>query len=313
VESENILKLGCLPAVGSRNLHSNHCADCMTISYYSNNEPGTSGRLRVRLTKPFKAGAIVTMFLFLIAGNVLSLTHQASHDAGFRIIQSILGWVTPKKVAEAWLSRSPTIIRDKQIADATRELKEERDAIAEKHRKLNTDYKALGDDHKKLEGDHRSLSAAHTQLQQQGKQRAAMVDTVVQRVGARQARSAARNVASAPGKTIPVVGAALIAGATAWDIYEACELLNDLDQLATAFGNSSARIQRQKVCGLPVPTQAGLLQRAQANWRGVYDEAAKELQGLPHVPIPTVPQVPSWSDVKRSVCAVTGAVPHICP
>jgi hypothetical protein len=230
-------------------------------------------------------------------------------------------------VAEAWLSRSPTVIRDKQIAEATKELKEERDVIANKHRTLNADHKKLGDNHKKLgedhknldaahkklAGDHRNLTTEHMQLRQQEKQRAAIVHKVVEKAGERQARHATRNVASAPGKTIPVLGAVLIAGATTWDIYEACELLNDLDQLTTAFGNSSNANRRQKVCGLPIPTQAGLLQRAQANWQGVYEEAAKELQGLPCVSIPTVPQVPSLRDIKRSVCTVIGAVRPICP
>jgi hypothetical protein len=306
----------------------------MTTSYSQNTEPGTSGRLGVRLTKEVKIGAIVTMFLVLIAGNVLSLTHQASHDAGFWIVKNILEWVTPKKVAEAWLSRSPTVIRVKQIAEATKELKEERDVIANKHRTLNAEHNTLGEnhkklgedhknldaahkkldaDHKKLAGDHRNLTTEHMQLQQQEKQRAAIVHKVVEKAGERQARHATRNVASAPGKTIPVVGAVLIAGATAWDVYEACELLNDLDQLTTAFGNSSNANRRQKICGLPIPTQAGLLQRAQANWQGVYEEAAKELQGLPRVSIPTVPQVPSLRDIKRSVCTVIGAVRPICP
>jgi hypothetical protein len=63
----------------------------MTTFYSQNNEPVTSVRKGVRLTKEVKIGAIVTMFLLLIAGNVLSLTHQASHDAGFWIVKNILG------------------------------------------------------------------------------------------------------------------------------------------------------------------------------------------------------------------------------
>ena len=333
-ESENILKLGCLLAAESRSHHLNHCADYMTTSYSQNTEPSPSGRLGVRLTKEVKIGAIVTLFLLLVAGNVLSLTHHASHNAGFQIVKNILGWVTPEDVAKALLSRSPTVIRDQQIKEATKVLQKERDDIANKYGKLNADHIALGHDHKKLEvahkkldadhrkldaghhklaGDYRNLNSDHMQLQQREKQRAAIVHKVVEKAGERQARHALRSVASAPGKTIPVVGAALIAGATAWDIYDACELLNELDQLTAAFGNSSNHNHRQKVCGLPYPTQAGLLQRARANWEGVYEEAAKELQGLPRVSIPTVPQVPSLRDIKRSVCTVIGAVGPICP
>lgn len=308
-----MLKLGCLPAVESRSPPLNHYNDCMKTIFSQNSESVTSGLKRVRVTSAVKVGTLVTMFLLLIVGNVLSLTHQASHDRGFLLLKSILEWVTPKDVAVAMLSRSPTVTRKQEIDKATQDLKAERDAIEEKHSKLYSDHKTLSDNHKKLDDDHKKLDAAHTQLHQQERQRAAVVHKVVHRVGIRQARSAARNVASAPGKTIPVVGAALVAGATAWDIYEACELLKELDQLTTFFGNSSIQNQSQKVCGLPIPTKATLLQVVQGNWQDAYRTAAGELQGIPRVSVPTDPQVPSWTQVKGSVCSITGAVHGICP
>lgn len=273
----------------------------------------STGRKQFSAKTMLKSGVISTLFLTLIVSNVLSLTHQASHDTGFSLIKSVVEWFTPKDVAVAVLSSSPTVMRDQQIDKATQTLKAERNAIEDKHSKLDAKHRDLEADYKKLDGSHRKLNTDHIQLQQRDKQRTALVQTFVQRIGARQARSAARNVASAPGKTIPIVGALLVAGATAWDLYEACEILGELEQLTTAFGNISNPSQRQNVCGLPVPTEAGLLRLVQSNWQDAYQTSARELQGLPRMPIPSIPQVPTWPQVKQSVCTVTGAVPGICP
>jgi len=73
----------------------------------------------------------------------------------------------------------------------------------------------------------------------------------------RLAKRAAIKVGSASGKAVPFLGIALVAGGVTWAIYEICEDLKELHELEKAFDPFAIfKPEEEKVCGLPVPSEA---------------------------------------------------------
>lgn len=124
-------------------------------------------------------------------------------------------------------------------------------------------------------------------------------------VSARSARSVARNVAGAAGESLPVIGAAIVAGMVYMDVKDACDTLKDLNEMSRAVGVEPE--DESRVCGVRVPTKEELTAIATSNWKNAYRSAAEAI-GKP-ITLPTV----SWDDLKKQVCAMTGTVPMVCP
>lgn len=56
------------------------------------------------------------------------------------------------------------------------------------------------------------------------------------RVSQRATRATKRNIAAIPAESIPIVGVSTILATTAWDIYDTCALLEDMDELLAVIG-----------------------------------------------------------------------------
>ena len=65
----------------------------------------------------------------------------------------------------------------------------------------------------------------------EAKSRKAAVRRFGTRLTARTKRVAAASVASIPAEMVPVVGAGILIAGTAYELYEACESMKDLDEL----------------------------------------------------------------------------------
>ncbi|WP_296763400.1 hypothetical protein [Sediminimonas sp.] len=101
-----------------------------------------------------------------------------------------------------------------------------------------------------------------------------------QRIAKRVSVTSARNVASIAGEALPVVGVGVIVAGTAWEINEACQTMQDLDQLDRSF-NTDTTIDTGKVCGIEVPDRAAV-------WRTIRDSPgtawAAATKHLPEMP-----------------------------
>jgi hypothetical protein len=115
------------------------------------------------------------------------------------------------------------------------------------------------------------------------KQRRALKDTAA-RVSARIAAGAKRSVPASFGQSIPVVGAAVVAGVTAMELRDACDTMKDLAELEAALeaellddpelagmtapqegvpgDGTAAAGARTTVCGISVPSAEELLLHA---------------------------------------------------
>ncbi|MBP1806725.1 hypothetical protein [Rubellimicrobium aerolatum] len=83
--------------------------------------------------------------------------------------------------------------------------------------------------------------------------RGAAVRGAVDRIVARSVRVQAANIGSMAGEALPVLGVAVIAATTAYEVKSTCDTVEDLIALDRVF-NPDREIDPREVCGLPVPT-----------------------------------------------------------
>lgn len=104
----------------------------------------------------------------------------------------------------------------------------------------------------------------------------AAVDDTSDRIVRRAAVGTSRNVGSMAGEALPFVGVAVIAGVTALEVYDMCEVLKDMHELNVAFDPSLAKPDEvQTICSLEVPTREELWETVKSSpgdaWRGAKD------------------------------------------
>jgi len=101
------------------------------------------------------------------------------------------------------------------------------------------------------------------------------------RANARILKTAGRLVAVMPAKAIPYGGAAVIAGATAWEIRDMCVTTRDINELAAALAPEGAADRGEPaVCGMEVPDRRELLEAATAVPEKAWNRAREALGGL---------------------------------
>jgi len=101
------------------------------------------------------------------------------------------------------------------------------------------------------------------------------------RANARILKTAGRLVAVMPAKAIPYGGAAVIAGATAWEIRDMCVTTRDINELAAALAPEGAADRGEPaVCGMEVPDRRELLEAATAAPEKAWNRAREALGGL---------------------------------
>lgn len=92
-----------------------------------------------------------------------------------------------------------------------------------------------------------SMAGLSTVQARQGAQR----ERVARRIAQRTARGAARSVAGLGPQALPWIGAASVAGFTAWEIADACATLDDLAELMPgATRDADASQEAARLCGL---------------------------------------------------------------
>ena len=121
--------------------------------------------------------------------------------------------------------------------------------------------------------------------------REAVTDTS-RRVSRRVAFASARNVGSMAGEALPFIGVAVIVGATAWELADACEMMKDMRELDAAF-NPDTPVTDDEVCGLEVPTAAETWKLIAASPGAVWEGAQGLYDGLPKMS-ETYSQVLEW-------------------
>lgn len=105
------------------------------------------------------------------------------------------------------------------------------------------------------------------------------------RVARRTTAGASRNVASTFGEAIPVVGIAVVVGATALELKDACDTMTDLHELELAIDPSKANAEEvSEVCGLKVPTKEEIWTKVKASPGEAWAKAKAAMPDLPEMP-----------------------------
>ena len=113
--------------------------------------------------------------------------------------------------------------------------------------------------------------------------REAVADTS-ERVARRVAAAATRTVASTAGEALPLFGVGVIAAATAYELYDACEMMKELHALDVAFNPESAIAERE-VCGMQAPTQTEIWAAVKASPSAAWSTAADYYHSLGEVDV----------------------------
>ena len=251
-----------------------------------------------RVSRPSIWGRIkfwmaVSSILGLGSLNVATLIDDEIHTAAYGGLRGGLGMLDDllvhtglNAVADRVTKNSPTTIRTADVAKATtalttrnlqltRERDDERkshldtqsrfDTEKEQHQRLQSSHKELNAKHQKLTGDYNDLDSRHTaltknhqQLAKDSADRQQKVRSISSRMVPRIGGIATKAVATLPGRIIPYVGTATSIAFTAWELHELCQVINDMEELNSSFGN--AFHDPNRVCGIPKPSVFGYFQ-----------------------------------------------------
>lgn len=122
-----------------------------------------------------------------------------------------------------------------------------------------------------------------------------VVRETTRRVATRTARGATRSAASVFGEAVPAAGIAVIVGAAAWELKDACDTLKDLHELDLAMSPEDANPSDvDKVCGLKVPSKEEVWTTVKSSPSDAWNGAKEMMPDLPDMPdMPSV-TMPDW-------------------
>lgn len=266
--------------------------------------------LRTSLWSKAKAVTISGLIVSLVALNVLTLASDAIHSRAYRVLEwlaeSAAGNAVARRLGRPILENSPTTSRKKAVRTATEKLEAEKRALSTQNEvlvktnkdidskytalrkttnELDTKNAALLNANKELESSHaalqrtnKDLESKHDELKRVGQNNKVAVRKASGKIARRSVTVVARNISSMPAESIPFIGIAVIVGVTAWDVYDACQILKELNEMSTEIGNDAE--DESKVCGVHVPTKEEVIEEMKSNSKEVY-ERAREWLNLP--------------------------------
>jgi len=246
---------------------------------------------------------VISSILGLGALNIATLVSDELHAAGYSVLRAVLGSGLADETLTKLLSRSTTAKRKSDVALATKTLMAEKSTLAATNR-------AILEKHLSLEKEHKDVVAKNLELTKVSSRQNEIVQKVNRRIAQRSVRGAGRNITSLSGEVLPFVGAALTVGVTAWDLYDLCETVKDLNEVNRAFGQPLD--DEQAVCSLKVPSKEKVLADARSNWQLAYRTAADSINQAGNIMVVPKPPSVSFSDMKSVVCPVIGATTPIC-
>jgi len=140
--------------------------------------------------------------------------------------------------------------------------------------------------------------AAAKALQRQARNK---VVSTASRVTNRAAKTAAREVASMPGEALPVLGTAVIIGATALELADLCQTIQDMTALQQALDPEiTAPDEQLTVCAIEVPSRKKLTAMAYNAPEKAWTEAKEFVPELMNADIPDV----DWKSSKEWISSV---------
>ena len=226
-----------------------------------------------------KTTVLAIALAFALALNLATLTVPAVFNGLSSIMESV----------GSLLISSPTAVRAKHSRQLN-SLRGEAASLKTKNRQLRNQQLAL---EKKIKRANQvTFKGSQTTLRQATKHTTTQITQ-------RTAKAAARNVASMAAEAIPFVGIAAIVTATAMELKDACDTMEDLHELEFAIDPDSADTSRRaKVCGKRVPSEDEIIDSITHAPMKAWETAQIWYEGTPGIPsLPT----PNWDRLQRSI------------
>lgn len=176
----------------------------------------------------------------------------------------------------------------------------ERNGLKAANTELEQRYKRLDVAHTDLSGKHQRLSAEKVHFERKVRD---AVSKHSHSISSHLARNSSRQVVTAPGKSIPFYGIALITGLAVLDIYEACEMIKELNELNIEIGTQPEKENAEKICGLNAPSPDQIASQLSANWQAAYSSAASAANQAGRSLTVTPPTVDA-SQLSRQACSI---------
>lgn len=177
------------------------------------------------------------------------------------------GLTMGSKLTDKMLNQSPMMNRKNDVALATQELSRKNQALQRQSDKLE---KVI---------DKKSVA----------------IKKFSQRMAARSVIATTRNLSSVTGEAVPILGIAVLAGVTAWNIHDSCETIKELNALSTELDlQSHLEKENQKVCGVDVPSKEQIWAEVQENWFIAYEKARAAINQETDE-MPDMPEIPELS------------------
>jgi DNA-binding helix-hairpin-helix protein with protein kinase domain len=200
----------------------------------------------------------------LVTMNIATLVSDSFHNTAFAALGTAMGYTMGSKLTDKMLNQSPMMNRKNDVALATQELSRKNQALQRQSDKLE---KVI---------DKKSVA----------------IKKFSQRMAARSAIATTRNLSSLTGEAVPILGIAVLAGVTAWNIHDSCETIKELNALSTELDlQSHLEKENQKVCGVDVPSKEQIWAEVQENWFIAYEKArvainqeTDEMPDMPKIP-----------------------------
>lgn len=82
-------------------------------------------------------------------------------------------------------------------------------------------------------------NAKLTELQNKSNANKKLVEDKTKRVNQRMKKAVLREIAVKPAEVLPLIGTAVIVGATAWELRDLCETMKDMEELKKMFNTES--------------------------------------------------------------------------
>ena len=200
---------------------------------------------------------------------------------------------------------------------------------ADRRAELEREIGKLDDRFLQLERSNRELKADNDHLRQKLRVASLAARGFSRSIARRTFNRVSRHIAAAGGAAVPYVGAGVISGMARLDARDACELLEELNELNRALDLEPAETSR--LCTMQIPTSDQILAQVLANWRTAYAISAawaNQYQAvLPQEP-PVVPHAGAndlWmavfgvnpsagiSSIPRGPAAPTAPLPPVSP
>jgi len=118
-------------------------------------------------------------------------------------------------------------------------------------------------------------------------------------------RGAVRTVGSVAGESLPLIGIPVVVGVAGWELYDACQMMKDMQALGAVFeveGAEELESEARMVCGLKVPTVEEVRAQIAINPRAAWAKAA----ALGELDLPDVDV--DWASYGRAVGGWFGSV-----